>query len=112
MAGRRHCEPGSDSTDGGQRIVRFQGYGFWQRGIAILCAYGTLAGSLGAQVATSPQAQASTASPQSTPPLRFEMPRSHNPLNAYAPDTVPEPALANSARLMQLIRDGKLYLSL
>jgi outer membrane protein TolC len=92
--------------------VRFQGYGFWQRGIAILCLYGTLAGSLGAQVATSPQAQASTASPQSTPPLRFEMPRSHNPLNAYAPDTVPEPPLANSARLMQLIRDGKLYLSL
>ena len=44
--------------------------------------------------------------------LQFDMPQSHNPLKAYAPDTVPEPALANSARLDQLIRDGKLYLSL
>src|SRR5207245_10217196 len=35
-----------------------------------------------------------------------------NPLNAYSPETGPEPALANSARLIQLIRDGKLYLSL
>jgi outer membrane protein TolC len=40
------------------------------------------------------------------------MPKSHNPLNAYAPDTVPEPVLANSAGLDQRMRDGKLYLSL
>jgi outer membrane protein TolC len=40
------------------------------------------------------------------------MPKSHNPFKAYSSDTVPEPALANSARLAQLIRDGKLYLSL
>lgn len=44
--------------------------------------------------------------------LDFEMPRSHNPLNAYMADSVPEPVLANSARLDQLVRDGKLYLSL
>jgi outer membrane protein TolC len=40
------------------------------------------------------------------------MPKSRNPLNAYSPDYVPEPALANSSRLDRLIRDGKLYLSL
>ena len=40
------------------------------------------------------------------------MPKSHNPLNAYEPDQVPEPVLANSPRLEQLIRDGQLYLSL
>ncbi len=44
--------------------------------------------------------------------LNFEMPKSHNPLNAYMPDTVPEPMLTNSARIDQLVRDGKLYLSL
>ncbi len=40
------------------------------------------------------------------------MPQSHNPLNAYEGDTVPEPVLSNSAELAQLVRDGKLYLSL
>jgi outer membrane protein TolC len=40
------------------------------------------------------------------------MPKSHNPLNAYTPDSIPEPALSNSPRLEQLVRDGKLYISL
>src|SRR5437899_5108255 len=40
------------------------------------------------------------------------MPKSRNPLKAYAADSVPEPALSNSPRLEQLVRDGKLYLSL
>jgi len=40
------------------------------------------------------------------------MPKSRNPLKAYAPDTIPEPVLANSPRLDRMIRDGKLYLSL
>src|ERR1700678_2675988 len=40
------------------------------------------------------------------------MPKSHNPLNAYSPDYVPAPELANSPRLDRLIREGKLYLSL
>ena len=44
--------------------------------------------------------------------LQFEMPKSHNPLTAYEPDTVPEPVLTNSPHLDQLMRDGKLYLSL
>jgi hypothetical protein len=45
-------------------------------------------------------------------PAGLEMPQSHNPLNPYAPNTVPEPVLANSNRLDSLIHDGKLYLSL
>jgi outer membrane protein TolC len=40
------------------------------------------------------------------------MPKSHNPLNAYAPESVPEPDLSNSRHLEQLVREGKLYLSL
>jgi len=42
----------------------------------------------------------------------FDMPKSRNPLNAYAPDSVPEPNLSNSPHLDQLVREGKLYLSL
>ena len=42
----------------------------------------------------------------------FTLPRSHNPLSAYSPSTTPEPQLTNSPDLNQLIRDGKLYLSL
>ncbi len=44
--------------------------------------------------------------------MQLEMPRSHNPLAAYAPEQVPKPTLTNSSRLDQLVRDGKLYLSL
>src|SRR5882724_11783044 len=42
----------------------------------------------------------------------YEMPKSHNPLNVYLPNGVPEPQLTNSPRLGELVRDGKLYLSL
>jgi outer membrane protein TolC len=44
--------------------------------------------------------------------LQFEMPKSRNPLHAYEPDTVPEPALSNSARLVRLVKDGTLYITL
>jgi len=53
-----------------------------------------------------------TSAPAANIPVRFEMPKSRNPLNAYSPDYVPEPVLANSSRLDRLIREGKLYLSL
>src|SRR5437016_4074671 len=42
----------------------------------------------------------------------FKMPSSRNPLSAYSPSSTPEPELTNSPRLNQLMRDGKLYLSL
>jgi len=65
--------------------------------------------------AATPSAGAQTTAaqtPQAGGPVSFDMPKSHNPLNAYSPDYVPAPVLANSARLDRLIRDGKLYLSL
>ena len=52
------------------------------------------------------------ASSQSVAPIPLELPKSPNPFNAYMPATVPAPTLANSPRLEQLIRDGKLYVSL
>ncbi len=52
------------------------------------------------------------ASAQSTATLSLRMPESHNPISAYLPAQVPEPKLTNSSDLNQLIRDGKLYLSL
>ena len=52
------------------------------------------------------------ASSQSVAPIPLDLPKSSNPFSAYAGTSVPAPALTNSPRLDQLIRDGKLYLSL
>jgi outer membrane protein TolC len=49
---------------------------------------------------------------QSRTNVTLQMPHSYNPLKPYTPDEVPEPTLANSTRIDQLVRDGKLYLSL
>ena len=92
---------------------------FVQRGIAISCIYGMLVSPMPAQTASPTPQDAGTrtsaapaSSLHSSTAVQFEMPKSRNPLNAYSPDYVPEPALANSSRLDRLIRDGKLYLSL
>ena len=53
-----------------------------------------------------------SASAQTTGPVSQEMPKSRSPFSAYMAATTPEPSLANSPGLTQLIRDGKLYLSL
>ncbi len=45
-------------------------------------------------------------------PFHVEMPHSHNPLSPYMPSDVAPLDLANSPRLQNLIRDGKLYISL
>ena len=58
------------------------------------------------------QTDTSSASLQSIRPFSAQMPKSHNPLNAYMPESVAEPVLSNSARLDSLVREGKLYLSL
>jgi outer membrane protein TolC len=47
-----------------------------------------------------------------TPALNLNLPRSKNPFGPYIPSLVPAASLANSPRIDQLIRDGKLYLSL
>jgi outer membrane protein TolC len=78
------------------------------RSIAIICVYAMLASTMAAQTA----ATSAPIAAQSSVPVNFDMPKSHNPLNAYSPDYVPAPVLANSSRLDRLIREGKLYLSL
>jgi len=45
-------------------------------------------------------------------PSNLAIPHSDNPFRAYMPSLVPKPDLSNSPRLEQLIRDGKLYISL
>ena len=72
------------------------------------CVYATLAPTMQAQTAATPAPTA----PQVSLPVRFDMPKSRNPISAYSPDYVPEPVLANSPRLDLHIRDGKLYLAL
>ncbi|HEY4053014.1 MAG TPA: TolC family protein [Terriglobales bacterium] len=59
--------------------------------------------------ATSGQTNSSTQIDASTV---FKMPSSHNPLSSYSPSQTAEPLLRNSPQLNQLIKDGKLYLSL
>ena len=49
---------------------------------------------------------------QTNTAVSFDLRNSRNPLKAYSPDEVPEAQLTNSPRLGQLVRDGKLYLSL
>ena len=94
--------------------MSFQGSGFLKCGTTFLCIYATFIAGVQAQQPETPAPQVQNASAPAPPALavRYDMPKSHNPLNAYLPDTVPEPVLANSARLSQMIRDGKLYLSL
>jgi outer membrane protein TolC len=55
------------------------------------------------------QQQTVVASPQ---PFHVDLPRSRNPFSAYRPSFVPPVNLTNSPRLQNLIRDGKLYVSL
>jgi outer membrane protein TolC len=45
-------------------------------------------------------------------PFQVPMPHSHNPLAPYLPSTAPELDMSNSPRLGNLIRDGKIYVSL
>lgn len=52
------------------------------------------------------------AAPAIRTPPSLAMPHSRNPFDAYTPSTVAKPDLSNSKRLNQLIRDGKLYISL
>jgi outer membrane protein TolC len=88
--------------------------------IVVLTIYALLASAQAQQEmpnAPAPQAPAAQSTPQvpalqiRTPPS-LAIPHSYNPVKAYAPSTVPKPDLANSNRLQQLIRDGKLYISL
>src|SRR5271165_5647779 len=64
---------------------------------------------------TSPTPSGTTSSQVEThiqTPPQLAMPHTWEPFGAYRSSTVPEPRLTNSPRLDQLIRDGKLYISL
>jgi hypothetical protein len=56
------------------------------------------------------QVQQQSFAPQQ--PFNVPMPHSHKPLSPYRPSTAPELDLSNSPRLENLIRDGKIYVSL
>ena len=60
--------------------------------------------------ATMQQQQQQAVAPQQ--PFHVPLPHSHNPLAPYRPSTAPPLDLTNSPRLQNLIRDGKLYISL
>ncbi len=50
--------------------------------------------------------------PGQLPPFHVQLPHSRNPIDAYRASTAPPVDLTNSPRLENLVRDGKLYLSL
>ena len=69
------------------------------------------------QAPNAPSAQAQKAMPSSSQPFElkdYAQPRSHfpNPVGPYTPRSVAAPNLANTGRFDQLMRDGKLYLSM
>jgi outer membrane protein TolC len=98
----------------GDFLKQFSKHEFVTRGVAILCTYAILATTMQAQTGSASAAggTVNAPAPQAATTVRFDMPKSRNPIRAYSPDQVPEPVLANSARLDRLSRDGKLYLSL
>ncbi len=82
--------------------------------VSALSVAATLASAGQAAPPATTTTAAATASTTTAPPQPFQvsLPHSHNPLGPYLPSTVPAANLANSPRLDQSIRDGKLYLSL
>jgi len=91
--------------------VNFPGSAFLKRELVLLFAGWMLIGGSWAQNAPAVAPAQVAATPQTTS-LQFAMPRSYNPVKAYSPDYVAQPDLVNSPRVDNLIRDGKLYLSL
>jgi outer membrane protein TolC len=66
-----------------------------------------------AQATIAQQAQSAQQQPLVSPQgFHLAMPHSHNPFAPYAPATVPSLDLTNSPRLQNLVRDGKLHISL
>ena len=95
------------------------GKSFLQKTLAVTCAAAVLVSTSLAQanpanaVPNGPQPQPGNQTPvKPAQPFDIHLPRSHNPISAYRPSSVPEPDLSNSLKLDQLIRDGKLYLSI
>lgn len=104
-----------------------------QKTLAVLCAAGVLASTTFAQANPAGPLPSAPSAPQQSPPqtiaqqaqaaaqpqpvtyqgpFHIELPHSHNPLAPYLPSTVPPLDLQNSQHLYDLIRDGKLSISL
>jgi outer membrane protein TolC len=84
-----------------------------RKALSVVCASAVLASTSLAQANpanTLPNEPQTPARP--VQPFDIQLPNSHNPFSAYRPSSVPEPDLSNSLKLDQLIRDGKLYLSI
>jgi outer membrane protein len=69
------------------------------------------------QIPNAPSAQAQKPAPSAAQPFEiktYSTPRSHfpNPIGPYTARTVSPPSLANTGRFEQLMRDGKLYISM
>ena len=81
--------------------------------IATLCASPGIACLAQEQAPAAPVVQ-NTPDARPLPVLNFTKPASHfpNPISPYIPRHVADPNLANTARIDQLMHDGKLYLSL
>jgi outer membrane protein len=85
---------------------------------ASVLLFGTIPASLQAQQAapsqSSPPVAPEPAQPQPVRLRDYSNPRAAFPhvLQPYRPEAVPQPTLANSARIDSLMRDGKIYLSI
>ncbi|MBI3646434.1 MAG: TolC family protein [Acidobacteriales bacterium] len=71
----------------------------------------------GSQMPNAPSAQVQKAAPSAAQPFEmkdYSKPQAHfsNPIGPYTPRTVAPPNLANTGRMEQLMRDGKLYISM
>jgi outer membrane protein len=76
--------------------------------------FGTLTIAAWAQDAPAGPVPQNTPETRPLPVLNYSKPVSHfpNPIGPYSPRYLPAPNLANTARIDQFMRDGKLYLSL
>src|SRR5216683_3845573 len=84
----------------------------WQLAAVFLFSAAALAQQVGKQSQPGNNTGASNVPARANYSAIFNVPSSRNPLGAYSASTAPEPQLTNSPDLNQLIRDGKLYLSL
>ena len=81
---------------------------------AIAALFATLTASCWAQEAPAAPTPQNTPEMRPIPTLNYSKPVSHfpNPVGPYTARHLPPPNLANTARIDQLLHDGKLYLSL
>src|SRR5216684_7870706 len=76
--------------------------------------FGTLTGASWAQEPPSAPVPQTTPETHPVPALNYSKPASHfpNPIGPYRAHQLAQPNFANTARIDQLMHDGKLYLSL